>query len=185
MQTPEISIEHHPSCKERCVPGCRVSPGRAVDVLSVHSAEAPRHPSRHGRTAPVGTVVGRRVRSIAGGSDRFAAPLWERVDDWACLDTLRAFDVPPPQPDGYPERVADDHYNLDRWTRPDGVADRELDATHAAMGDVRKTRARAQPDVGDLATMLRDAFPAVAAVKAPARPKTRAEEVYEIGRAHV
>jgi hypothetical protein len=92
------------------------------------------------------------------------------VDDWACLDTLRAFDVPPPQPDGYPERVADDHYNLDRWTRPDGVADRELDATHAAMGDVRKTRARAQPDVGDLATMLRDAFPAVAAVKATVKP---------------
>lgn len=179
MQTPETPIEHHPSCKERCVQGCRVSPGRAIDVLSVHGAEAPRHPVRHGRTAPPGTVVGRRVRSVAGGSDRSTPPLWERVDDWACLDTLRAFDVPPPQPDGYPERVADDHYNLDRWTRPDGVADRELDATHAAMGDVRKTRARAQPDVGDLATMLRDAFPAVAAVKAPARPKTRAEEVYE------
>ena len=36
MQTPEVPIEHHPSCKERCVPGCRVSPGRAVDVLSVN-----------------------------------------------------------------------------------------------------------------------------------------------------
>lgn len=179
MQTPDPAIEHHPSCKERCVPGCRVSPGRAVDVLSVHSVEASRHPVRNGRTAPVGTVVGRRVRSIAGGSDRSAPPLWERVDDWACLDTLRDYGVPTPQPDGYPERVADDHYNLDRWTRPDGIADRELDATHAAMGDVRKKRARAAPDVGDLATLLRAAFPAVAAAKAPVKPKTRAEEVYE------
>ncbi len=171
MQTPEISIEHHPSCKERCVPGCRVSPGRAIDVLSVHSAEAIRHPSRHGRTAPPGTVVGRRIRPIAGGSDRFAPPLWERVDDWACLETLRDYGVPTPQPDVYPERVADDHYNLDRWTRPEGIADRELDATHAAMGDVRKSRARAAPDVGDLATMLREAFPAVAAIKAPQKPQ--------------
>jgi hypothetical protein len=87
--------------------------------------------------------------------------------------------VPTPQPDGYPERVADDHYNLDRWTRPDGVADRELDATHAAMGDVRKKRARAAPDVGDLATLLRDAFPAVAAVKAPVKPPSRLDWAYE------
>jgi hypothetical protein len=159
--TPDGVVDHLPACKERCVHGCRASQPRAFETWSVHYSDAPRQAKAHGRLVPFGERVERRIRTIQNGSDRAAPPLWERVDDWGCLDTLRAFDVPVPSPEAYPDRVADDHYNLDRWTRADGVADRELDATIQGADADRKSRARAAPDVGDIAEQIRTWFPGI------------------------
>lgn len=179
-------VEHHPACKDRCVQGCRATETAAFETLSVHYADAPRRAMHKGRPVAFGEPSAKRLRHHPQGADRASPPLWEHVEDWGCVETLRAFEVAPPQPDAYPDRVADDRYNLDRWTRPDGIADRDLDATIAALDAGRKSRVRAAPDVGDLATMMRTAFPAVerkmVAVKKP-RPRRRgfasAEDLYE------
>lgn len=169
MQPETPIVEHHPSCKERCVRGCRASPPVAFETIAVHSAEAPRHPVRNGRAVLPNTEVFRRVRLNPAGSEHAPKPLWEHVEDWGCLDTLRACGIPVPTPDAYPDRVGDDRYNLDRWTRPDGVADRELDATLAALEASRKSRAGAAKDVQAVADVIQTGL----AVEHPTRPHRR------------
>jgi len=133
----ELSIEHAAACRERCVSSCNVSPRRA-DV-----ARGPAVRVRHGSAVPQ--------------LMRAPSPLWEHIDDW---DALRASGADAPLPETYTafER-ADERYNLDKWTRADGIEDRALDALHASLKEDRKQRARSAPDVDAIAVRLATWFP--------------------------
>lgn len=140
-ETAEPVTEHHPSCKLRCVAECSVSPHHA-----------PREP-------------GPRVRTFHGAPvaqlERYPRPLWEHLDD---PEATRRSGCAIPLPETYTahERV-DGRYSLDRWTRLDGVADRELDAAILARDTERKSHGKAARDIGEIAALIRPAFPGITA----------------------
>ena len=146
----ESVTEHHPSCKQRCVAECNASP-----------RHAPRDPSpcvRTFHTAPVEPLT------------RAPRPLWEGFDD---PDAVRRSGCAIPLPETYTAHDrADARYSLDRWTRPDGIADRALDAAIAARDAERKSHGKAARDIGEIAAFLRPAFPGITAE--PVRPSRSA-----------
>ena len=135
--------EHLPSCKDHCARGCAMSPTHWIPP-----DDAPRPPRvRTLHTAPVPPVTGKPP-----------APLWERIDDW---DAVRQSGAPIPLPETYTAFARmDERYSLDRWTRPDGVKDRELDAAIRERESSGR-RQRAPRDVAEVAYLLRAAFPGV------------------------
>ena len=104
-----------------------------------------------------------RVRTLhtasVPASKLYPRPLWERVDDWATVETMRRFGVRVTL-DGPAERAGDERYNLDRWTVDGGIADRALDAAIRER-EATGRRQRAPRDVAEVAYMLRAAFPGV------------------------
>ena len=168
-------IEHHPSCKDRCVADCDVSPRRPHDPWEVAIGTADFAATGGmlllSRRAQIRTLHTDAVAPLL----RAPAPLWERTDDW---DAARASGVEVTPPESYIafER-ADERYSLDRWTRPDGLKDRELDAIHAAQKAERRNHARTAPDVAEVALQIREWFPGVDLIRA--RRKDTREAVCE------
>lgn len=163
-------IEHHPSCKERCVRECDVSPRKAYQD----------------RDVPRGCFTTAHTDVIPPPL-RASAPLWEHIDDWSCVEwhrehgtEIRFYDVEVARlsPDvrtlvGLPLPLAetfvaferaDPRYSLERWTAPKGVKDLEF----AAIKAVEKARghAKAAPDVEGIAERLRTWFPDLTDIRA-------------------
>lgn len=149
--SPDVA-DHHPACKEHCVPGCPI-PTWKRETRAYHSADAPR------RTK---ALVRRAVRSVPGGCKHSPAPLWEYVESEGCFDLLRDAGLPVPLPETYiAYDRADERYSLERWTRAGGIEDERLDAIHASLDDERKSRVKSTPDIETIATQVRAWFPDV------------------------